>query len=114
MVMRRGEIWWASLGEPEGSAPGYRRPVLIIQSDEFNRSRISTVIVAVLTSNTMLAQAPGNVLIKARKAGLPKDSVVNVSQVITVDKQCLTEKVITLESPAMAEIDNGLRLVLAV
>jgi len=112
--MRRGEIWWASLGEPEGSAPGYRRPVLIIQSDEFNRSRISTVIVAVLTSNTMLAQAPGNVLIKARKAGLPKDSVVNVSQVITVDKQCLTEKVISLESPAMAEIDNGLRLVLAV
>jgi len=112
--MRRGEIWWASLGEPEGSAPGYRRPVLIIQSDEFNRSRISTVIVAVLTSNTMLAQAPGNVLIKARKAGLAKDSVVNVSRVITVDKQCLTEKVITLESPAMAEIDNGLRLVLAV
>ena len=112
--MRRGEIWWASLGEPEGSAPGYRRPVLIIQSDEFNRSRISTVIVAVLTSNTMLAQAPGNVLIKARKAGLAKDSVVNVSQVITVDKQCLTEKVIKLESPTMAEVDNGLRLVLAV
>jgi len=112
--MRRGEIWWASLGEPEGSAPGYRRPVLIIQSDEFNTSRISTVIVAVLTSNTALAQAPGNVLIKARHAGLAKDSVVNVSQVITVDKQCLTEKVKKLESPTMAEIDNGLRLVLAI
>jgi mRNA interferase MazF len=114
MVMRRGEIWWASLGEPEGSAPGYRRPVLIIQSDEFNRSRISTVIVAVLTSNTMLAQAPGNVLIKARKAGLAKDSVVNVSQVITVDKQCLTEKVKKLEASVMAEVDNGIRLVLAI
>ena len=112
--MRRGEIWWASLGEPEGSAPGYRRPVLIVQSDEFNSSRISTVIVAVLTSNTALAQAPGNVLIKARYAGLAKDSVVNVSQVITVDKQCLTEKIKKLEAPTLAEIDNGLRLVLAV
>ncbi|MEI6563214.1 MAG: type II toxin-antitoxin system PemK/MazF family toxin [bacterium] len=112
--MHRGEIWWASLGEPEGSGPGYRRPVLIVQSDEFNRSRISTVIVVVLTSNVALAQAPGNVLLKARHAGLAKDSVVNVSQVITVDKQCLTEKVKKLESSAMAEIDNGLRLVLAI
>ena len=112
--MHRGEIWWASLGEPEGSAPGYRRPVLVIQSDEFNRSRISTVIVAVLTSNTALAQAPGNVLIKARQAGLAKDSVVNISQVITVDKQCLTEKVKKLEASAMAEVDNGIRLVLAI
>lgn len=112
--MQRGEIWWASLGEPEGSGPGYRRPVLIVQSDEFNRSRISTVIVAVLTSNTALAQAPGNVLIKARQAGLAKDSVVNVSQVITVDKQCLTEKLKKLEASAMAEVDNGIRLVLAI
>jgi mRNA interferase MazF len=112
--MRRGEIWWASLGEPEGSAPGYRRPVLIVQSDEFNNSRISTIIVAVLTSNTALAQAPGNVLVKARHAGLSKDSVVNVSQVITVDKQCLTEKVKKLDSSTLADIDNGLRLVLAI
>ena len=112
--MHRGEIWWASLGEPEGSAPGYRRPVLVVQSDEFNRSRISTVIVAVLTSNTALAQAPGNVLIKTRHAGLAKDSVVNVSQVITIDKQCLTEKVIKLEASAMAEVENGIRLVLAI
>jgi len=112
--MQRGEIWWASLDEPEGSGPGYRRPVLIVQSDEFNRSRISTVIVAVLTSNTALAQAPGNVLIKARQAGLAKDSVVNVSQVITVDKQCLTEKLKKLEASAMAEVDNGIRLVLAI
>jgi mRNA interferase MazF len=114
MVMHRGEIWWASLGEPKGSAPGYRRPVLVVQSDEFNRSRIGTVIVAILTSNTALAQAPGNVLIKARQAGLAKDSVVNVSQVITVDKQCLTEKVKKLESSVMAEVENGLRLVLAI
>jgi len=112
--MHRGEIWWASLGEPEGSGPGYRRPVLIVQSDDFTRSRISTVIVAVLTSNVALAQAPGNVLLKARHAGLAKDSVINVSQVITVDKQCLTEKVKTVESSTMAEVDNGLRLVLAV
>lgn len=112
--MHRGEIWWASLGGPEGSGPGYRRPALIVQSDEFNRSRISTVIVAVLTSNTALAQAPGNVLVKARHAGLAKDSVVNVSQVITVDKQLLTERVKKLEPSVMSEIDNGLRLVLAI
>ena len=112
--MHRGEIWWASLGEPEGSGPGYRRPVLIVQSDEFNRSRIGTVIVAVLTSNVALAQATGNVLLNVRHAGLTKDSVVNVSQVITVDKQRLTEKVKKLEPSTMAEVDNGLRLVLAV
>ncbi len=112
--MRRGEIWWASLGEPDGSGPGYRRPVLIVQSDDFNRSRISTVIVVALTSNIALAQAPGNVLLKARHAGLAKDSVVNVSQVITVDKQCLTEKVKKVEPSTMAEVDNGLRLVLAI
>jgi len=112
--MHRGEIWWASLEEPEGTGPGYRRPVLIVQSDEFNRSRISTVIVTVLTSNIALAQAPGNVLLKARLAGLAKDSVINVSQVITVDKQCLTEKVKKLEPSAMAEVANGLRLVLAI
>ena len=112
--MHRGEIWWASLDEPEGSGPGYRRPVLVVQSDEFNRSRIGTVIVAVLTSNMALAQAPGNVLLKARHAGLAKDSVVNVSQVITVDNQCLTEKVKKVEPSTMAEVDNGLRLVLSV
>jgi len=111
--MHRGEIWWASLGEPEGFGPGYRRPVLIVQSDDFNRSRISTVIVVVLTANIALAQAPGNVLLKARHAGLAKDSVVNVSQVITVDKQCLTEKVKKVEPSTMAEVDNGLRLVLS-
>lgn len=112
--MRRGEIWWASLPDPEGSGPGYRRPVLIVQADEFNRSRIKTVVVAVLTSNVSLAQAPGNILLKARRAGLPRDSVINVSQLITIDKQFLAGKVKTLDSPTMVEVHEGLRLVLAI
>ena len=112
--MQRGEIWWASLPEPEGSGPGCRRPVLIVQADDFNRSRVNTVVVAVLTSNVSLAQAPGNVLLKARRAGLPKDSVINVSQLITIDKQFLADKVKMLDSPTMAEVDEGLRLVLAI
>jgi len=82
--MRRGEIWWASLKTPGGSSPGFRRPVLIIQSNEFNRSRINTVLVAVITSNLVLDNAPGNVRIPARASGLKKGSVVNVSQIITV------------------------------
>lgn len=112
--MHRGEIWWAALPEPNGSGPGYRRPVLIVQSDDFNRSRINTVVVAILTSNVALAQAPGNVLVRARRAGLPRDSVVNVSQLITIDKRLLAGKIQTLDSPTMAEIDSGIRLVLAV
>jgi mRNA interferase MazF len=113
-VMQRGEIWWASLPEPEGAGPGYRRPVLVVQADEFNRSRISTVVVVVLTSNVGLAQAPGNVLIKARRAGLPKDSVVNVSQLITLDRRFLVEKVKALDSATLTQVDEGLRLVLAI
>ena len=110
--MQRGDIWWASLPEPEGSEPGYRRPVVIVQANDFNHSRISTVIVAVLTSNVALALAPGNILLKAHRAGLPKDSVVNVSQLITIDRRSLTEKVKTLGSSTMMEVDKGLRLVL--
>ena len=91
--MRRGEIWWASFDEPRGSEPRYHRPVVIVQSDDFNRSRIQTVIAAVISSNLNLAWAPGNVLLRARNTGLPKDSVANVSQLITVDKDLLTEKV---------------------
>lgn len=112
MVMQRGEIWWASLPKPEGSAPGYRRPVLVVQADDFNRSRIGTVVIAALTSNVALAQAPGNVLLKARRTGLPKDSVVNVSQLLTLDRQRLTERVKALDTATMAEVDDGLRLVL--
>ena len=112
--MQRGDIWWATLPEPTGSAPGYRRPVLVVQADDFNRSQISTAVVAALTSNLALAQAPGNVLAKARRTGLPRDSVVNVSQLLTVDKRLLSERVRALDSATMAEVDDGLRLVLAI
>ncbi len=112
MVIRRGEIWWASLGQPVGSEPGYRRPVLVVQSDDFNRSRIATVIAVVITSNTGLTEAPGNVFLPQKLGGLPKDSVVNVSQVVTVDKSCLTERLGELPLGIMQHIEQGLRLVL--
>jgi mRNA interferase MazF len=92
MVIKRGEIWWASLLEPKDSEPGYRRPVIIVQSNDFNKSKISTILAVVITSNISLAQAPGNVFLPKKISGLPKDSVVNISQVITVDKSFLTEK----------------------
>lgn len=111
--MQRGEIWWANLPTPVASEPGYRRPVLIVQSDDFNRSRIRTVIVAVLTTNLRLAEAPGNVLVTTHETGLSQDSVVNVSQLITVDKSFLTEQVSQISSRAMLLVEDGLRLVLA-
>jgi mRNA interferase MazF len=113
MVIGRGEIWWASLPGPAGSSPGLRRPVLIVQSDAFNQSKIQTVVVAVITKNLELAKAPGNVTITARISRLPIDSVVNVSQVITIDKNLLTEFVSTLPSKKMEKIEEGLRLVLS-
>ena len=113
MVIKRGEIWWASLGKPSGSEPGYRRPLLIIQSNEFNRSRINTVMAAVITSNLRLVKAPGNVLLTAKDTGLKKDSVVNVSQVITVDKAFLTEKIGKLSSQQIETVNNGLRLAMS-
>ena len=91
--MRRGEIWWASLQDPQGSGPGYRRPVVIVQSDSFNESRINTVIVAIITSNLILAAAPGNVMIEQRVSMLANDSIVNVPQVLTIDRSLLTEVV---------------------
>ncbi len=112
MVIRRGEIWWANLPEPVGSEPGYRRPVLVIQSNEFNRSRIATVIAVVVTSNVRLAQAPGNVFLSARQSKLPQDSVANVSQVLTVDKNFLTEKVSMLPVYLLEQVEKGLRLAL--
>ena len=112
MVMRRGEIWWASLLEPVGSGPGYRRPVLVVQSDEFNQSAIRTTICAVITSNLRLAAAPGNVSLKRRASGLSKDSVVNVSQLITVDKQLLTSRIGRLAPEALRDVDAGIRLAL--
>ena len=111
--MNRGEIWWASLPEPRASEPGFHRPVLVVQANEFNRSNISTVLVLAITSNLKLSNAPGNIQISARVSGLPKPSVVNVSQIITLDKSYLVEKVKRLNEDAMAKIDEGLRLVLA-
>lgn len=111
--MKRGEIWWASLPAPTGSGPGYRRPVLIVQSNAFNQSRIATVVIAVITSNLALAEAPGNVRIGKAESGLTKASVVNSSQVMTVDKQLLTDRVRALPATTMRTVDEGLRLVLA-
>jgi mRNA interferase MazF len=111
--MERGEVWWAHLPDPIASEPGFRRPVLIIQSNTFNRSRIRTIMAVVLTSNLRLSEAPGNVLIPASEVGLPKDSVANVSQVITVDRAFLTEKCGELPSSLMRAVDEGLRLALS-
>ena len=112
MVIKRGEIWWAELPEPSGSEPGYKRPLVIVQSNEFNDSNIGTVIAAVITSNIYLASAPGNILLSKKNSKLSKKSVINVSQLITVDKSFLTNKVHTLSSKLMAQIDDGIRLVL--
>jgi len=111
--MRRGEIWWADLPEPAGSAPGFRRPVLIVQADEFNRSNIRTVIAAVITSNISLAGAPGNVTLSKRSTGLNKESVANVSQIITLDKSFLTKRVGRLSGEKLKAVEEGLRLVFA-
>lgn len=113
LLMKRGELWWASLPAPTGSGPGFRRPVVVVQSKPFNDSHIATVIVAVVTSNLALAAAPGNVRLAKSEAGLPKAPVVNVSQLITLDRSLLTSKVKTLSSRAMSQVDEGLRLVLA-
>lgn len=110
--MKRGEIWWADLPDPVASEPGYRRPLVVIQIDEFNRSRIITLVVVVLTTNLLLSEAPGNVLLKSEQTGLQKDSVANVSQVLTVDKSFLTEKAGKLRKQELQKIESGLRLVL--
>jgi mRNA interferase MazF len=110
--IQRGEIWWADLAEPRRSEPGYRRPVLVVQADSFNRSRIQTVIVAVITPNVDLADAPGNVLLRADLTGLPRDSVVNVSQLLTLDRGFLTEQVGALSRHLQNSVDEGLRTIL--
>lgn len=108
----RGEIWWADLPACAGSGPGFRRPVLVVQSPPFNASRIQTVVVLALSSNLRLQEAPGNVLIPSRVSCLPKDSVANVSQILTLDKAFLTDCVGTVPTRLMHQIDEGLRLVL--
>jgi mRNA interferase MazF len=106
-------VWWADLGEPSGSEPGFRRPLLIVQDDAFNRSRLRTVIAVILTSNLRLVEAPGNVLIPAKTSGLPKDSVANVSQIVTLDRDFLLEPAGRLRGQLLKTIDSGIRLCLA-
>ena len=110
--MIRGEIWWADLGIPFGSEPGFKRPVVIIQDDSFNNSKINTVIVASITTNLNLSDAPGNVLIEKEESGLSKNGVINISQISTIDKKRLTEKVCVLSQSSISEMDYGLKLVL--
>ena len=110
--MKRGEIWWVSLPEPYGSEPGYRRPMLIVQADSFNISAIRTVLCAAMTTNMNLGNAPGNVPVTSRSSGLPKPSVVNVSQLVTVDRTLMTERIKLLDAETMNRIDDGLRLVM--
>jgi mRNA interferase MazF len=110
--MYRGEIWWADLPNPVGSEPVYRRPVLVVQDDVFTQSRINTVIVVIITSNLKLAEAPGNVLLPRIASGLPRESVINVSQILTVDKTFLTERIGSLSKSLQDEVDEGLRMVL--
>jgi mRNA interferase MazF len=112
--MQRGDIWWANLPEPTGSASGYRRPVVVIQADAFTRSRIATIIIVAITSNLRLATAPGNVFLPATESGLPKDSVINVSQIITLDKAMLDEYVDRISATTLTQVEEGIRLVLDV
>ncbi|MGI8542508.1 MAG: type II toxin-antitoxin system PemK/MazF family toxin [Aridibacter sp.] len=111
--MERGQIWWADLPEPRGSSPGYEHPIVIIQSDDFNKTNINTVIGAVITSNLVLAEMPGNVLIKKNQSELTKDSVVNVTQIVTIDNTELLEYVGKISERKMEQIERGLRLVLS-
>ncbi|MPY96728.1 MAG: type II toxin-antitoxin system PemK/MazF family toxin [Actinophytocola sp.] len=114
MVIRRGGVYWVDLGEPEGSRPAKRRPVLLVQADSYNASKLATALVAVLTSNTALSAMPGNVFIPAVASGLPKDSVVNVTALVTVNKDDLDRPVGQLPTSLMEQVDRGLRQVLGV
>ncbi len=113
MVVTQGDVWWADLGVPKGSGPGFRRPVVVVQSDSFNRSKISTVVCIPLTTNLRLAEAPGNVLLEGLLTGLPRDSVANVSQPVTLDRAALTERVGALPPAALDLVLYGIDVVLA-
>ena len=112
-MIKRGEIWWAELGDPRGSEPGFRRPVAVVQGEYFNQIKGGTVIVAAITSNLELAAAPGNVGLSRRDSKLPRRSVVNVSQVLTLDRRFLVKRVGVLPGRLVEEMDRGLRLVLS-
>ncbi|MGH4013770.1 MAG: type II toxin-antitoxin system PemK/MazF family toxin [Pseudonocardiaceae bacterium] len=113
-MVARGELWWVDFGEPVGSAPGYRRPAVIISSDRFNRSRIGTLILAAVTSNLRLAEMPGNVALPTEETGLHKLSVVNVTQLLTVDRQLLDGLIGEVPVTQMRAIEEGLRLALGI
>ena len=102
-MVNQGEIWWVDLGEPAKSEPGYKRPMVVIQSNSFNESKINTIICAVVTSNIKLADAPGNILLNSKSTGLIKNSVINVSQIITVDKSYFLEKIGSLNNRQLSE-----------
>lgn len=110
--MVKGEIWWADLPEPIGSVPGKRRPVLVIQNDQINRSGIATVIVAAITSNVSLSRAAGNVLLEKGDSNLDRTSVINLSQLVTINKSWLTENVGMLRKDIQEKIDQGIKLIL--
>ncbi len=112
MVVAQGEVWWAELPDPTGSGPGFRRPVVVVQGDAFNASRIATVVCVPLTSNLRWADAPGNVLLPARLTGLPKDSVANVSQIVTLDRALLTERTGKLPRSKLTLVLSGIDVVL--
>jgi mRNA interferase MazF len=113
MVISQGDVWWADLGEPVGSQPGFRRPVVVVQGDSFNRSRIATVVCIPLTSSLRLADAPGNVLLDIDATGLSKDSVANVSQPVTLDRVSLTERVGKLSDAKLDLVLYGIDVVLS-
>ena len=108
----QGDIWWTDIPDPTGSGPGFRRPVVVVQGNALNRSRIATVVCVPLTSNVIWAGAPGNALLAARATGLPKDSVANVSQIVALDRSLLTERVGRLASKSFAQILHGIDVVL--
>lgn len=110
--MLRGEIWWADFREPRGSSPGYRRPVLIVQADPFNRSRIATIVVVAISSNPGIAKFPGNVKLTLTGSGLSKESVINVSQIAAIDRSELSKKVGRVSPATMSQVEEGIRLVL--
>lgn len=111
-MIGQGEVWWADLGEPIGSEPGFRRPVLVVQGDSLNRSRIATAVCVPLTSNLKWGEAPGNVLLKGKATGLHKDSVANLSQIVALDKTALTERVGRISKQQLQLVFAGLDIVL--
>ena len=112
VTVSQGEVWWADLGEPRGSKPGFRRPVLVVQGDALNRSRIATAVCVALTSNVKWASAPGNVLLSESATGLPKESVANVSQIVTLDKSELTVRAGKLPKAKLELVLSGVDVVL--